>query len=104
MNLKKENYLSLLIISNNAFANGYKLCGILSRLFGLINCSELIKSLKNQDFVIVDKVEYGVSYFSISNKGHAFLKENKQLIEELKVDFPQENEFIANLVSNYKDL
>lgn len=98
MDSKKEKFLSLLLIGNNSFANSYDLCRVLSRLFGLINCHEIIQSLEEENFIIINKIEYGVEHFTISDEGFTFVNKNKErLISELKVDFPQEADFVVNI-------
>jgi hypothetical protein len=98
MELTKQSILALLLMRKGKFANAYDLCRALSRIFGLINCSEIISLIIKEKYVTVEKIEYGVEYFSLTIFGQMALdKMYEEFVIELKNQYVEEHKFIDSL-------
>lgn len=100
MGKEKENLLALILIDSSMnFSNSYNLCRVLSRIFGLVNCQEIISHLKEQDYIEVGNTNYGVDEYLIKDTGRQKINLNKvNFIKDLLQAFPGEKDFILKLL------
>lgn len=95
----EEEILALLIVNKKSFANAYQLCKILAWKFKLINCDEIIKRIKQKNYVECSfPISKTLTYFQITDGGKIILSENYlSLIETLKIEYPEEIKFVSKL-------
>lgn len=86
---------ALMVINQGGiFANEYRLSKVVERKFDMFPYSEFTWGLIENGYVRYD-MQHGVKLFTITNRGHAFLQENRlQVIEVLKKEFPGEVDII----------
>jgi hypothetical protein len=100
MELTDQVKLAIMLLKKRRFSNAYDLCKVLSRIFNIINCQEIILYLLEEKFVDIEKIEYQVKHFLVTAKGFEFEQERKdEFISFLKSEYPHEYLFIDNLIS-----
>jgi hypothetical protein len=95
INSKVHLLLALLIINKVPFfRNAYDLCKVFARRFDLIAFVDLMKELRNEEF-IKEEIIAGLNHYRILPKGLEYLNAQKDWLRlELDERYPKEAEFI----------
>ena len=95
-----NSFITLLLINKvEAFRDSYSLYRVLAWKFDIITASDVLKIL-DEEKLINEKVENGISKYEITKKGQEFIEANMIKGESLMLEkYKEEQVFITSLFS-----